>query len=187
MDGEPLKVTPEQQHYILSLLRSGTFTRVAVETAGMLWADFRRWQAQEQRQGRGKQVRAFRIAMRQATAQSRAKAELEVREKSPILWLKHGPGRDQPGNPGWANPAKPGAGAKKGNASGGLDSPDMQAFLEQLLDVFRRFPEAHAAAAAAVDRAGRKTATPADEPHSKTRSAETPAACPTDDASPTHG
>ncbi len=187
MDGEPLDLTPEQQQYVLSLLRSGTFPRVALETAGMLWADFRRWQAQEQRQGRGKQVHAFRVAMRQAAAQSRAKAELEVREKSPLLWLKHGPGRDLAGNPGWANPPKPGTGAKKGSASGGLESPRIQAFLGELLDVFQQFPEARAAAVATVDRAGRKPITPADAPHNKTGSAETPAPSPTDDASPTHG
>ena len=154
MDGDPVELTAEQQHYILGLVRSGTFPHVAVETAGLLWADYRRWQTQEQRQGRGKQIRAFRTALRQAEAQSRAKAELEVREKSPLLWLKHGPGRDRPGYPGWANPAKPSVGPKKGSASGALESPIVQTLLERILDAMHRHPEARMDVAAAIDRAG---------------------------------
>ena len=43
----------------------------------------------------------FHEEVRQARAQSRVAAEAEVRRDNPLAWLRYGPGRQRPGEPGW--------------------------------------------------------------------------------------
>ena len=43
----------------------------------------------------------FHEEVRQARAQSRVAAEAEVRRDNPLAWLRFGPGRQRPGEPGW--------------------------------------------------------------------------------------
>ena len=49
----------------------------------------------------GRPFRQFRQDVRAATAEARATAEAEVRRIDPFRWLRYGPGRERPGEPGW--------------------------------------------------------------------------------------
>src|SRR5262249_23926914 len=46
-------------------------------------------------------------AAREASAQARVRAELELFKSDPRTWLKSGPGRDRTGFEGWASTPKP--------------------------------------------------------------------------------
>jgi hypothetical protein len=88
----------------------------------------------------------------QARAQARLKAEMDTRAKSPRDWLRLGPGREQPGRPGWTNPAKAGT----AHPDGGGEGMDMTL----LLDVLESHPQARLAAAEVVE--GKKAKRRAD-------------------------
>ena len=52
-----------------------------------------------------KPFRQFRRDVLKAAAQARVRAEVQVRKVSPLAWLRYGPGRDRPGEPGWTERA----------------------------------------------------------------------------------
>ena len=53
--------------------------------------------------------KAFFAKVEQAHATARVKAEIAVLEDDPRFWLKHGSGKEAPGNPGWSGMTKPAA------------------------------------------------------------------------------
>ena len=100
MAGRRPKLTAELQHQIVSFVRAGSYDWVAAEAAGISKTTFYRWMRQ------GEQARSgiyfdFHGEVRQARAQSRVAAEAEVRRDNPLAWLRFGPGRQRPGEPGW--------------------------------------------------------------------------------------
>src|SRR5262249_33142788 len=107
----------------------------AVEAAGVPWAEWRRWMRLGRQSSPESPYQVFRAEVVQAQAQGRLKAETEVFQKSPMLWLKHGPGREKPGWPGWAS-AGSGTVAVSGNGKHGkpLDSPEMQQVVQGFLE-----------------------------------------------------
>lgn len=142
------RLTPQIQKDIVALLRAGTFARVAVEAAGVRWAVYRRWLARGKRGGPKTRFHVFRAEIRQAAAQARARAELEVYTKSPLLWLKHGPGRARRGQPGWTNPVRPAPLQPAGGSTNPLENPAVQALTTYLQDLLAPFPDARLKAAA---------------------------------------
>ena len=45
--------------------------------------------------------------MREARAEARLSAEVEVKRGEPLNWLMKGPGRDRSGEPGWTDRPSP--------------------------------------------------------------------------------
>lgn len=102
MSGRPTKLTPEVHQRIVAFIRSGAFAWVAAEAAGISKTTFHRWIQQGEAETRGRYY-DFAEDVRQAKAQARVAAEIEVRKLSPATWLRFGPGRDRPEEPGWTD------------------------------------------------------------------------------------
>ena len=100
MAGRRLKLTAEVQHQILSFVRAGSYDWVAAEAAGISKSTFYRWMRQGEQAADGIYF-DFHGEVRQARAQARVAAEAEVRRDNPLAWLRYGPGRQRPGEPGW--------------------------------------------------------------------------------------
>jgi hypothetical protein len=101
------RLTAEIEQRIVSFIRAGGFPWVAAEGAGIPRKIFGLWLRRGKKPRARKLYRRFYESVLQAQAQARLTAELETRKKDPRFWLSHGPGREQPGAPGWTNPSKP--------------------------------------------------------------------------------
>lgn len=95
------RLTEDTQRSILSFIRAGGFPHTAAEAAGVPRELFDDWLSRP-----GPRYRAFALAVRQASAQARLRVEVAVLDAKPLDWLKSGPGKPQPGLPGWTAPAR---------------------------------------------------------------------------------
>lgn len=100
MAGRRPKLTPEVHYQVVSFIRAGAYDWVAAEAAGIGKSTLYRWLQRGEEAGSGA-YHDFYIDVRQARAQARLAAETEVRRENPLAWLRFGPGRDRPGEPGW--------------------------------------------------------------------------------------
>ena len=98
------KLTAELESTILSWIRAGGYPHVAAVAAGVPESLWRQWQERGKRRNPYKR---FFAKISQAHATARLKAETAMLDEDPRFWLKHGPGREGPGNPGWANMVSP--------------------------------------------------------------------------------
>ncbi len=99
MAGRKSKLTPDVEQQIVVYIRSGAFDWVAAQAAGIGRTTFYRWmQAGETGED---PYGSFYTAVREARAVARVAAEMEVRNNNPLAWLRYGPGRARPGEPGW--------------------------------------------------------------------------------------
>src|SRR5690349_4822223 len=96
------RLTKIYQDKLTQLIRAGTFEHVASEACGVPGDQYDAWLKRGAEQKRGL-YRKFRARVIQAKAEARAMAESATRTKDPRGWLKHGPGKDRPGEPGWSN------------------------------------------------------------------------------------
>lgn len=130
--------TPGLQETVVQYIRAGGFEWVAAEAAGLPRPLFEQW-LRRGRESRRQPYRGFCEAIRQARAQARLKAEIETRSAFPRDWLRHGPGRERPGRPGWSSPAK--ASAASGGVRAGLDPLLLGRLGARLLGVLECEPE----------------------------------------------
>src|SRR5215207_126872 len=98
------KPTPELEQQICSWIRSGGFPHVAAECAGVPTAVFERWLRVGSRPRAPRAYRDFAAEVRKAVAQARMRAEIDAYKQDATVWLKSGPGKDNPASPGWSNP-----------------------------------------------------------------------------------
>jgi transposase-like protein len=104
MVGRRTKLTPEVQASIVKLIRDGSYDYQAARANGIDDSTFRRWMRAGER---GNPIyRPFCAEVRQARAEARTAAEIQVRMNNPLAWLRYGPGRERPGEPGWTESAK---------------------------------------------------------------------------------
>jgi hypothetical protein len=94
---------------IAAFIRAGGFAHIAAEAAGLPREVFARWMERGERADAPANYRAFARAIREAEAQGRLQAELNVRSKKPLDWLKAGPGKASADNPGWGTLGKAGS------------------------------------------------------------------------------
>lgn len=99
MAGRRTKLTPEVHTGIVAYIRGGAFDYIAAEAMGIGQRTFYRWM--ELGEGGNRTYRQFWQDVRQARAQARVAAEVEVRKADPFKWLRYGPGREREGEPGW--------------------------------------------------------------------------------------
>jgi hypothetical protein len=140
------RLTLALQEKIAAFIRAGGFAHVAAEAAGLPREVFARWLARGERDDAPAKYRAFARAIREAEAQARLQAELNVRSKKPLDWLKAGPGKSSTDNPGWSNP-------KSGSTA--ADRADAAHLWSEVLHLFGRcaeqlaaYPDARAALSA---------------------------------------
>jgi hypothetical protein len=86
---------------IVSYIRSGAYPHVAAGAEGIPSSTFFRWMKLG-KQG-VKSYAAFWEKVTTAHSQKRVSAEVEVGKENPLAWLRYGPGRSRPGEPGWTD------------------------------------------------------------------------------------
>jgi hypothetical protein len=141
------ELTAEVQRLICAYIRSGGFPEVAAEARGIPRRVFRRWMRFGAAQRPVEKYRAFRQAVMEAEAEARLVAESDVRQRSPVAWLKFGPGRARKGKSGWAGTVRPLPEERPQTAG---DS--VQEFIPVLLEALAPYPEARAALAEALEK-----------------------------------
>lgn len=140
-------LTAELSRGILAAIRAGGFPHVAAAAYGVDAATWRRWR---RRGRRGREpYRTFWHQVETAHGQARLRAEIEVLDKDVRTWLKHGPGRDLPGQPGWAALAR--AAAPAADRDTDRVPPELLRFAATVRAVLAPYPEALAALAKALD------------------------------------
>ena len=141
--------TPVLCQQICAFIRAGGYAPVAAEAAGVPRRVFEKWLARGQKRRARATYRTFAEAIRQAEAQARLNAEMAAYKKDAMNWLKSGPGRETGNRPGWSMPvrARP---AGEGREVNPLLQPAAARMLAALLQALTPFPEARAAAAAAL-------------------------------------
>ncbi|MGH7173174.1 MAG: hypothetical protein ACRELF_01485 [Gemmataceae bacterium] len=132
------RLTVALQEKIAAFIRAGGFAHVAAEAAGLPREVFARWLERGERAGAPANYRTFARAIREAEAQARLQAELNVRGEKPLDWLKAGPGKDRADKPGWSNPGKAGSTAA-------ADKMDRASLWGEVMHLFGRCAEQLAA------------------------------------------
>lgn len=97
--GRKTLLTPQVHTTIVSYVRSGAYDWVAAQACGIEPRTFYNWMAWGEK-GNPRYVQFFHD-VRKARAEARVVAENEVRRDNPLAWLRYGPGRERPGEPGW--------------------------------------------------------------------------------------
>lgn len=98
------KLNDETWDTIVNFIQLGSWDYVAAEAAGVDYTTFWRWM---KRGEDGEQpFHDFYRAVVQARAIARLRYEVEVGKRNPLAWLRYGPGKEQPGRPGWTEATK---------------------------------------------------------------------------------
>ncbi len=100
--GRPSKILDAKVvEQVISYIRAGAYDWVAAQAAGLDRHTFRNWM---RRGEQGEQpFLAFFARVGRARAEARIVREIKVAEKDPLAWLRLGPGRERPGEPGWTD------------------------------------------------------------------------------------
>lgn len=96
--GRPTKLNADTQAIIVGWIQKGAYDWVAAQAAGIDPSTFKNWMKREE-----DEYVEFQRVVRQARAEARAAVEAQVRTESPFNWLRYGPGRERPGEPGWTD------------------------------------------------------------------------------------
>ncbi len=147
-----VKLTPEIQQKICASIRAGGFPHVAAMAWGVPEHTFEAWMKQGCKTTKAKALyRDFYLAVEQAKAQARLKAEMKAMEEDPKFWLKNGPGKEQPDSPGWTTMMRPLLTGPQQTLNI-FASPDFLTFLQTLRAVLAPYPQALAALTLALER-----------------------------------
>jgi hypothetical protein len=105
--GRATLLTPDLAQRILRYIRDGAFDWVAAEANGVsrrtFWEWVRRGEGEDPDRPQTPFYAEFASQVREARAEARYSAEVEVKRGEPLSWLMKGPGRDRPGEPGWTD------------------------------------------------------------------------------------
>jgi hypothetical protein len=149
--GRATLLTPDLAQKILRYIREGAFAWIAAEANGVSRTTFWEWVARGEGQDPDRPqtpfYAEFAAQVREAQAEARYSAEVEVKRGEPLNWLMKGPGRDRPGEPGWASPSD----TRQTEAVQGSGPTWAQwaALQAQLLAILLKYPDVHQAAAQA--------------------------------------
>jgi len=144
------RLTPEVEQTLLTYVRAGGFLQVAAAAAGLPAEVFVSWLRKGRAPGARRRYRDFHDAVLQAAAQARMAAEVQVFQKRPLDWLRHGPGREATDSPGWAATVKAPA-VGPGREANLLLLPEVQRLLQVILDHLAAYPDARTHLAAVMD------------------------------------
>lgn len=145
-----LKLTPDLEAKILASIRAGSFPHVAAEAWGVPRETFDNWLKLGSEKSIRKPYSSFYKNVRQAVATARLKAEMEAYQANPITWLKSGPGKEKPDEPGWTSVIRPQI-INESKTINLFTSPDFLQFMATLRSVLAPYPSALKALADAMD------------------------------------
>lgn len=101
MAGRKTLLTPEVETKICEYISRGAFDHVAAAAVGINPSTFYDWL---NKGAAGNEPYAkFSKKVMEARSAARLDAENRVHQKEPFNWLRYGPGRERPGEPGWTN------------------------------------------------------------------------------------
>lgn len=107
MAGRTTKLDETATQQILTYIRAGAFDWVAAQAAGISVSTFAEWmrrgEGRDRVRGPNAAYAKFAAEVRTARAQARVVREIEVAKTNPLAWLRSGPGRTRPGEPGWTD------------------------------------------------------------------------------------
>jgi hypothetical protein len=135
-------LTPDLIRSIVAGIRAGGFPHVAAGAQQVNVALFARWLRRGRRRDAPEPYRGLVLQVEAAQAQARLRAEMSLLEKDVRTWLKHGPGRDLPGKPGWAGMVRPAPPARAMDLG---SSPEFLQLLAKFRVTLADHPEALAA------------------------------------------
>lgn len=95
------KLTSELIILICDNIRLGAFDHVAAASAGISRSTFYSWLQQAEQPDADPLFLEFLDKVSQAKATARQVAEARVFQENPFAWLRFGPGKDRPQEPGW--------------------------------------------------------------------------------------
>lgn len=117
--GRKSKLTPQLIDQLCRHLKTGTFDYAAAQAVGISKRTFYRWLEQGRqeedalatREESGEEIPDSDLSLfwhfwhkvSQSTAIARIDAEKRVFTEDPFKWLRYGPGRERPGQPGWTD------------------------------------------------------------------------------------
>src|SRR5262245_31947877 len=125
------KIDDKQRALILASIRAGAFPGVAAEAAGIPAKVFERWLEVGNPLDRPAGWRPHKLytplwqEVMQARAQARLGAEMKAMQEDPVAWLRSGPGKERPNEPGWSMPVRPQVTRQTNNVNVFL-APEMQ-------------------------------------------------------------
>lgn len=97
-----IKYQPQVYERILMFIERGAYDYIAAEAFGVTQETFARWLSRG-RVAKDGIYRQFFEDVTTAKARARVLAEIQVRAEDPKFFLVNGPGKSQPGRPGWTN------------------------------------------------------------------------------------
>lgn len=149
-------LTPEVGKTICAFITAGGFPHVAAEAAGIPREVFEEWLQLGRPIGSGGKRRKphptytpFWTRVMTATATARLRAEMSALSDDPVAWLRNGPGKDKPNDPGWSVGIKPVV-HEQNTQINVLLAPEMQGVFASILQILAPHPEARAAMAEAL-------------------------------------
>lgn len=86
---------------LVQYIRAGSFPYIAAQACGIPKSTWYRWMSSG-RKGY-KPYRELWDKVQGAGAEARVVAENKVFSGTPLAWLRYGPGRERPGEPGWTD------------------------------------------------------------------------------------
>lgn len=146
-----IKHSAELEQKILASIRAGGYPHVAAQAWGLPPWLFDKWMEWGRKTNAREPYKSFALKVDQAQAQARLKAEMAAYEDEPRFWLKNGPGKETPKNPGWSTMMKPII-TQEHKTLNLFTSPDFLQFMATMRAVLAPYPEALAALTAALDK-----------------------------------
>jgi hypothetical protein len=104
--GRTTRLTPELIQAICERIRVGTYPYIAAAACGIPRSTYYGWLKKADKKGSLKIYRELRDRVGEAGAVARSSAELRVFKDRPLEWLRLGPGRERPDEPGWTETAQ---------------------------------------------------------------------------------
>lgn len=88
---------------MINYIRNGAYDWVAAQAVGIDPATFQRWMKDGGLETAEAPIRQFYASVCEAKASARITAEVEVKRDNPQFWLRCGPGKTKPNQPGWTD------------------------------------------------------------------------------------
>lgn len=99
--GRQSKLTPELIDAICERIRVGTYPYVAAAACGVPRSTYYGWMEKAKKKGTPRIYKELSDKISEAAAAARSNAEVRVFRDRPFEWLRYGPGRERPEQPGW--------------------------------------------------------------------------------------
>lgn len=133
-----VKLTQELENTILAAIRQGAWIHHAFRLAGVPDRIWRKWMDTTVTRGK---LYHFQNKIKQAQAMACFIANQEIKKNDPFKWAANGPGRDAPGEPGWAamtNPIEP----TDTKSTDPMQFPEFVRFVNNVRLVMAMYPDA---------------------------------------------